>query len=227
MKPPALRLPMRVWDLPTRLFHWVIVLLVAVSYVSVTFAGSNYGLMRVHLISGYSILALLLFRLAWGFIGSDTARFTTFLGSPLAGFRYLARFGARGPDDQIGHNAAGGWMVLIMLGLLAAQVGTGLFSNDDGATEGPLARFVAKATSDRLSGLHGTLFNVLLAAIILHVVAILAYAVVRRHDLIRPMITGKKRLPATARAPRMVSPLLALIVLGLAALVVVALVTVV
>jgi cytochrome b len=204
---------MRVWDLPTRLFHWIVVLLVALSYASIKIAGVSYGWMTVHLISGFSMLTLLLFRLVWGVIGSDTARFGRFLVSPLAGLRHLARFGGRTPDDQVGHNEAGGWMVVVMLLLLAAQVGTGLFSNDDGATEGPLAKYVSKSVSDRLSGVHGLLFNILLAAIALHVVAIVAYAVVKRHDLVRPMVTGKKRLPATTRAPRMASPWLALAVL--------------
>ena len=225
MKPPALRLPMRVWDLPTRLFHWVIVVLIAVSYVTVTLSGTYPSLMQIHLLSGFTVLTLLLFRLVWGILGSDTSRFNRFVVSPLAGFRHLARFRERTPDDQVGHNEAGGWMVLIMLLLLAAQVGTGLFSNDDGATEGPLAKYVSKATSDKLSGLHGTIFNVLLAAMILHVLAVLAYAVIKRHDLVRPMVTGKKRLPATTRAPRMASPLLALIVLAVAAAAVALLVT--
>lgn len=216
-KPPALRLPMRVWDLPIRLFHWALVLLIALSYLSVQLSGVAYGWMEVHLISGFTILTLLIFRVVWGFIGSDTARFGRFLGSPLAGLSHLRAFRGRSPDDQVGHNEAGGWMVILMLLLLAAQIGTGLFSNDDGATEGPLAKYVSKATSNQISGLHGLFFNILLGLMALHVVAILAYAIVKRHDLVRPMFTGKKRLPATTRAPRMASPLLALIVLLLAA----------
>lgn len=207
-----MKLPMRVWDAPTRLFHWAIVLLVVTSYVSV-----EMNWMQVHLLSGYTVLTLLLFRIAWGFVGSDTSRFSKFLGSPLAGLRHLAQFTRREPDTEVGHNAAGGWMVMFLLLLLAVQAGSGLFSNDDGATEGPLARFVSKDTSDWLSGIHGISFWVLLGAIGVHVVVIFLYLIVKKHDLIRPMFSGKKRLPAATRAPRMASPLLALVVLAMSA----------
>jgi len=198
---------MRVWDAPIRLFHWAIVLLVAFSYVS-----AHEGWMDWHFLSGYAILTLLLFRLVWGFVGSETARFRTFLGSPLEGLRHLARFGQREPDVQIGHNAAGGWMVLVMLLLLAAQAGTGLFSTDDIFSHGPLAKFVSDDLSEQLSTIHRYNFDFILAAISLHVVAIIAYAVVKRHDLIRPMLTGKKRLPAATRAPRIAGSWLAVLV---------------
>ena len=207
----ALRLSMRVWDLPTRLFHWTIVLLIAVSYFSV-----QYDRMDIHFLSGYAMLALLLFRLAWGFVGSDTSRFGRFVKSPIAGFRHLAQIGRREPDDEIGHNAAGGWMVLILLALLAFQVATGLFANDDATVEGPLKHLVANAASDRLSGLHSLNFNIILGAIGLHVLAILAYAVIKRHNLLRPMITGKKRLPGNTQQPRIASSLLAAMILLLA-----------
>jgi cytochrome b len=215
-----MRLPMRVWDAPTRLFHWLIVLLIAASYVTVQ---KNW--MGMHLLSGYAMLTLLIFRIVWGFVGSDTSRFARFLRSPLAGLRHLAHFTRREPDDEVGHNEAGGWMVLAMLLAIAVQVGTGLFSNDDGATEGPLAKYVEKATSDKLSGVHGLNFNILLGFIALHILAIIAYAVVKRHDLVRPMFTGKKKLPAATRAPRMASPVLALAILIVAAVAVWALAT--
>ena len=210
---PGLVLPMRVWDAPTRLFHWALVLLIAVSYAAISF-----DWIALHLISGYCVIGLLLFRLIWGVVGSDTARFSRFLRSPLAGLRYLAHFGGRAPDTEIGHNAAGGWMVVVMLALIAVQAGTGLCANDDGATEGPLAKYVGKAASDRLSGLHSLSFYVLLGAVVLHIVAILVYAVVKRQNLVRPMITGKKRLPAATPAPRMASPALAGATLAVCAL---------
>jgi cytochrome b len=202
-----LRLPMRVWDLPTRLFHWAIAVLIVVSYVSV-----DHNWMQVHLLSGFTVLTLVLFRLIWGVVGSETSRFARFLRSPFAAFRHLAAFGRREPDNEVGHNEAGGWMVLVMLLCLMVQVGTGLFSNDDGATEGPLAKFVGKAWSDRISGWHGLNFDVLLALICFHIIAVIAYAVVKRHDLVRPMFTGKKKLPAATRAPRLVSPAIALLI---------------
>ncbi len=98
-------------------------------------------------------------------------------------------------------------MVVIMLGLLTVQDVTGLFANDDGSTEGPLAKFASRALSDTLSRMHGTVFRVLIGAIVLHVCAIAAYAVLKRQNLVRPMITGKKRLPAATKAPRIGGPL--------------------
>ena len=213
--PAAPRVPnllMRVWDAPTRLFHWALVLMVALSYVS-----SQRGWVWVHFQSGYAVLALLLFRLAWGFAGSETSRFGTFLRSPAQALQNLATFAKRGPDTQIGHNAAGGWMVLAMLLALALEVGAGLFSNNDIAEEGPLAHYVAKAASDWATHWHHRIFNVVWALAALHVLAVVAYAVVKRHDLVRAMVTGKKRLPATLRQPRFASPLLALAVMAGAA----------
>ncbi len=217
----GLQLPMRVWDAPTRLFHVAVIVLIAVSYTSIKLADlhnphADPFWMRVHLASGLSMLALLLSRVAWGFVGSDTSRFRSFLVSPIAGLRHLRRVSVREPDTQVGHNAAGGWMVVIMLLLLGVQVGTGLFANDKRNTQGPLAKFVGKPASDMFSAVHGWNFGLLALAIALHVAAIIAYAVVKKQDLVRPMITGKKRLPAATRAPRMASPLGALALLAVA-----------
>jgi len=211
-KPRVPNLLMRVWDAPTRLFHWAIVILLAVSYFSY-----RYDNIQLHFLSGYAMLTLLLFRLVWGFIGSDTSRFGRFLRSPLEGLRHLARFGRREPDTEMGHNAAGGWMVLALLLVLAAQVGTGLFSRTDYGEAGPLSHRITAAASDQITGLHGTIFNVILGLITLHILAIIAYAVVKRHNLVRAMVTGRKRLPATMRQPHFASPLLAAVVLAAAA----------
>src|SRR6266700_4036852 len=99
-----LYLPMRIWDLPTRLFHWLLVVFICASWLT-----AQLDLMRWHVISGMIILSMLLFRLGWGFIGSDTARFSHFLRSPLAGLHHLRQLRRREPDTEIGHNAAGGW----------------------------------------------------------------------------------------------------------------------
>jgi cytochrome b len=218
-KSTGISLPMRVWDGATRLFHWSLVLLVAVSYLSVTFATGPQAnlLMQIHLISGEAILALLIFRLTWGVIGSDTARFSHFVRNPLRALRYLTHMFRREPDLEAGHNPAGGWMVLLVLALLLAQVGTGLFSNDDGATEGPLMHLVSKANSDLLSTLHSLIFDGLVAAMAVHVTAILIYLVFKKQNLTKAMITGKKKLPAATRAPRMANPLLAILVFVVAA----------
>lgn len=203
-KPRVPLLLMRVWDAPTRLFHWSIVILIAVSYFSMKF---DY--IQVHYLSGYTMMTLLLFRLCWGLFGSETSRFRQFLRSPLEGFRHLANFTKREPDTEIGHNAAGGWMVLIMLLVLAVQVGSGLFAGDPVEGGGPFVDQIAKAPQKLLNNIHAINFNIIIGVMVLHVVAILAYATVKRHDLVRPMITGKKRLPATARQPRFASPALA------------------
>jgi cytochrome b len=199
-------LPMRVWDAPTRLFHWALVALVAVSYLS-----AEFGSMRVHLACGFAVLALLAFRVAWGFVGSETARFGQFLVRPSRVLLHLARFREPGADTEVGHNPAGGWMVVAMLVLLAVQVGAGLCASarrsDPTHTAGPLAKYVGEHAAAVAHAVHNANFNLLVAAIGLHILAILAYALVRRHDLVRPMVTGTKRLPATTRQPRMASPL--------------------
>ena len=213
-KPPAgdIRLPMPIWDMPVRLFHWLLLALVATSW-----AAYHYDRMQLHLISGHAILALLIFRIVWGVIGSDTARFTQFVRSPLAALRHLGHFFRREPDNQVGHNEAGGLMVLGLLAILIFQVATGLCANDDASTEGPLAKYVGKELSDRISGWHAFNFNLLLLAVAGHVVAVISYAVFKGHDLVRPMLTGRQRLPAATPAPRMVSPVLALVILAIAA----------
>lgn len=202
----------KVWDAPVRLFHWAIVVLIAAAW-----ATQEYDRMDLHVLVGYTILTLLLFRVIWGFIGSDTARFTRFLRSPAEAFRHLGRLHRREADREVGHNAAGGWMVLVMLALIAVQAGTGLFANDDGDTEGPLMQFVSKRRSDFLSHIHAVNFSFIEIAIVLHVVAVAAYAVFKRQDLVRPMIVGTKRMQPPARLPRMRSPLLALAALAVAA----------
>jgi cytochrome b len=206
----------RVWDLPTRLFHWALVVLLFFAWGT-----QEYNHMEWHVWLGYTILTLLIFRLVWGFIGSDTARFSRFLRSPFAALRHLKHLHRRADDTEVGHNAAGGWMVLVMLALILVQAGTGLFANDDANTEGPLMHFVSKDESDFLSHIHSINFKLIEIAIALHLLAIVAYLVLKRQNLVRPMITGTKRLPEWVAAPHMRSPLLALAVLVAAAGVVV------
>lgn len=204
------KLALRVWDAPTRLFHWAIVLLLILSYVSIE---KNW--IQIHFYSGYTVLSLLLFRVVWGFVGSDTSRFGNFLRNPLEGLRHLAQFGRREPDTEIGHNAAGGWMVLVILAALFVQTGTGLFAREDeDLIEGPLAHDISNAAGNWATTIHSfNFYYVILSLVALHILAIIAYAVVKRHDLVRAMVTGKKRLPATMRQPRFRSPALALVIL--------------
>ncbi len=207
--------PVRVWDAPVRVFHWGIVLLFGLSWLS-----ERRGWMQIHVISGYTLLAALLFRIAWGFVGSESARFVRFLRSPLAGIRQLSRLHVREPDTETSHNAAGGWMVLAILLLLAVQIATGLCANDDVSTEGPFAKYVGKDASDWLTHIHWLNFRLIQAVVLLHLLMIAAYRLIKRHDLVRPMITGMKHLPASIRAPRMASSTRALALLAVAALIV-------
>jgi cytochrome b len=203
--------PMKVWDLPVRLFHWAIVVLICLAWGT-----QEYNRMEWHVWIGYTILALLLFRIVWGFIGSDTARFTRFLRSPVAALRHLTQLYRREPDREIGHNAAGGWMVLLMLALIGVQAGTGLFANDDANTEGPLMHLVDKDRSDWLSHIHSVNFKLIEAAIVLHVLAVAGYAVLKRQNLVRPMLTGTKPMPVDTAPPRLVSPVWAVLALVVA-----------
>lgn len=176
-----------VWDLPTRLFHWSLVILVALAWWS-----AEQGLDDLHLWVGYAVLFLLLFRIGWGFIGSSTARFAAFVRGPEAIARYVRdRFHWPLP----GHAPLGAWSVVALLALLLIVVGTGLFALDqDGLFGGPLAHLVSIGASDIAYELHEELFNVLLALIALHVAAILLYRVLLGRNLLGPMISGKAEL---------------------------------
>lgn len=202
---------MKVWDLPVRLFHWALVLLILAAWTT-----QYLNRMDLHIWAGEAILSLLLFRILWGFVGSETARFCQFLHSPVAALRHLARLRRREPDLQAGHNAAGGWMVVAMLALIGLQAGTGLFSNDDGDAEGPLMHLIRKSQSNALSRVHALTFTAIAAAIVLHVVTIGVYAAVKRQNLVWPMVTGTKRMPPATDPPRFVNPVWALVTLAIA-----------
>jgi len=208
-----LYLPMRIWDLPTRVFHWTLVVLIFTSWLS-----AKLDWMRIHVLCGYSILTLLLFRIVWGFIGSDTARFASFLKHPFAAIHHLLHLARREPDTEVGHNAAGGWMVVVMLAILMVQTITGLCANDDVLTEGPLARIVGKDRSDWLTHVHSVNFTLIEIVVAAHVLAIVTYRLLKGHNLLWPMITGKKRLPGATPAPRLMHPVLGMVVLVAAAL---------
>jgi len=178
-----------VWDLPLRLFHWLLVLLVVVSVVSAKIGGNA---MQIHLLSGYAILTLVLFRILWGFLGGAHARFASFVCGPAAVISYLRALPRHQASQHLGHNPAGAWSVIVMLIVLLAQAGTGLFSNDDIATEGPLAKLVSKALSDRITGAHHLNVKLLYALIALHLSAVAYYLLYKRENLIKPMLTGFK-----------------------------------
>ncbi|MDE1148083.1 MAG: cytochrome b/b6 domain-containing protein [Azospirillaceae bacterium] len=180
-----------VWDLPIRLFHWLLVADLAGLWWTAT-----HDNLELHFKLGYCALGLLLFRLIWGFVGSTQARFSQFLKGPGAVLRHVGHMARPGrlPLER-GHNALGGWAVVALLLVLAAQVGTGLFAVDeDGIEEGPLAHRVSGAVSKLARRLHHLNFSIIQIVVLIHVVAVLFYLVVKRENLIRPMVTGWKRL---------------------------------
>lgn len=177
----------RVWDLPTRLFHWGLVILVVASIVSGKIGGN---LIDWHGRFGLAILGLITFRIVWGLVGSTYARFVSFFPTPGRLRTYL-----RGDWKEPGHNPLGALSVFALLGLLTLQIATGLPGNDDIAFRGPLFDLVGKALSDRMTGIHKLSINALFVLIALHIAAIMFYAHVKKDNLVKPMITGWKEHP--------------------------------
>jgi cytochrome b len=182
--------PVLVWDLPTRLFHWLTASLVVVSFVTGKTGGNWMG---YHMLSGYVLFGLLLFRFAWGFLGGRHARFLMFLHAPTTVLRYAKSLLDRNAPGCLGHNPLGGWSVLAMLVTLLLQAASGLFANDDIFIEGPLYLWVSKATSDWLTRIHKLNQNVIIFLVAMHLAAICFYLVFKRQNLITPMITGYKQ----------------------------------
>lgn len=173
-----------IWDLPTRLFHWLLVILIGFSWWT-----AEYHYDDLHIWSGIAVLSLLIFRILWGIVGSSTARFASFVRGPKAVLGYL-----QGSWRGIGHSPLGALSVVALLVMIGIQVGLGLFASDeDGIVQGPLARLVSIDAGDWAREWHEELFNVLLALIGLHVAAIVFYRL-RGKKLVGPMITGRGQL---------------------------------
>ncbi len=190
--------PVRVWDLPTRVFHWSLALCVVASVLSAKLGGNA---MEWHLRLGYAAFTLLLFRLMWGLVGGRWSRFVRFAYSPQAVWRYLRGRPLPEDDFEVGHSPLGALSVFAMLAFLSLQVGTGLFADDEIATTGPLIGWVSGATSKVLTGYHkhwGQWTILLLVG--LHVGAITFYVLRRGKTLIRPMLSGDKLLQSTVPA---------------------------
>lgn len=204
----------RVWDAPLRVFHWLLLAAVATA-IATGLAGGEW--MAWHGRAGLAIVGLLTFRVIWGLVGSTTSRFGHFFPTPA---RLRAYFG--GAWQGVGHNPLGAFSVFALLGLLALQVGTGLFSNDDIAFAGPLAQWVGEEAVSDVTAWHHRLINLLYGLIGLHIAAILFYALVKRERLVPPMVTGKKTLKPGVQAPagtsrhRIGALLLAIALAGLA-----------
>lgn len=179
----------RLWDLPTRLFHWFLVLAVAGSVITI-----KTGVPDWHERFGLLVIGLLSFRIFWGFAGSTYARFGSFVRGPGAVMAYL-----RGQWQGVGHNPLGAVSVLALIGLFAFQAVSGLFANDEIAFNGPLYPLISSAWSDTLSSWHRQTEWFLYGLVALHVLAVVFYSKVKKDNLMKPMITGRKAVePGTA-----------------------------
>ncbi|MDX2144425.1 MAG: cytochrome b/b6 domain-containing protein [Rhodospirillaceae bacterium] len=230
--PPPSR-QVKVWDVPTRVFHWALVLLVLLSYLTGEIGGFDFippwseamvANMTVHMWSGLTILALVLARVIWGFVGSSTSRFSNFAAGPGAIVAYVGSVAKRAVKFTAGHNPAGGLMVIVMLILLLVQGGLGLFAKEDDffGVAGPLNGLVDEDTAKQITGLHHDNWEIIEILVLIHIAANALYWVVLKQNLIVAMFTGRKDLPAGASATdaRMASPVLAVAVLAISAAIV-------
>ena len=193
-----------IWDLPIRLLHWSLVILVGLLFLT-----ASLGAFDAHELAGKGVLVLVIFRLIWGAVGSQTARFSDFLGGIAAIRQYLIYRQSK----SLGHNPLGGWMVVAMLAALLIQAGTGLLANDGIMFQGPLAHSVSQSLSDVASRAHHGLASLLGGLITIHVTAILLYWTVGRENLVGPMFTGKKWVTPTTEPAQFVSLILAAAIL--------------
>ena len=186
----------RVWDLPTRSFHWVLATCVLASIASAWIGGNA---MVWHFRLGYVVFTLLAFRLVWGLVGGHWSRFVNFIYAPASIVRYLRGESRADEHHEVGHNPLGAFSVFGVLALLAFQVGTGLFADDEISNTGPLIKFVSGATSLAMTKWHkGYGQWLIIALIVLHVAAILYYLLAKKRNLVKPMVTGDKQLVASA-----------------------------
>ena len=204
----------KVWDLPVRVMHWGLVLAVGGAWLTRELEGDWFAW---HVRCGYAVLLLAATRIVWGFVGTRHARFADFVRGPRAVLRYLR--GGAGEDGQriAGHNPLGALMVLALLLMLLTQATLGLFANDKIMSTGPLFGYVTGETSDRLTSLHEQLFDVIVAAIAVHIAAALFYLWVRRENLILPMITGRKPGDLLPPGASDIGPSRTLLAVGIAA----------
>ena len=180
----------RVWDLPVRLFHWLLVLVLCGSWITAELSTTAF---KWHEFCGYTVLVLVSFRLLWGLLGTRHARFANFLRGPRDLLSYARKLASPTTyRPSVGHNPIGGWVVMILLLLLLTQGLTGLFANDGVIDTGPLFGWISLSLSDSLTKIHHLVFHVLQAIVALHITAAALYFLVRRENLILPMLTGRK-----------------------------------
>ncbi len=204
------------WDIPTRLFHWILVTLIAAAYLTYEFGDVN---MTYHMWNGYTILTLCLYRLLWGFFGSSTARFSDFIKGPKAVIGYILSLRGNAPQKYLGHNPVGGLMIVALLGLILTQGTMGLFTSDDILVEGPLVFLVSSDWVDTAGSIHRLGFWVIVSFAAVHVAAALFYLFVKKENLIRAMVSGKKEAEIVPAGEELqaASPLKALIFLAISA----------
>jgi len=179
----------KVWDGSTRLFHWVLVVVFCLSVFS-AFQDKFGPYADMHLNAGIAIIILVVWRIAWGIVGSETARFSQFVKKPTTVFQHLKHTFSKSPYKEVGHNPLGGLSVVLMLMLLLAQAVMGLFASDGMIFSGPLAQDVAGSLSSDLTSWHKLLGRILIGVAVFHVIVVLLYALFKRVNLIWPMIIG-------------------------------------
>ncbi len=205
----------RVWDLPTRVFHWAL----AACVIGLVITANVGGIwMEWHGRLGYTVLSLLLFRIVWGFIGGHWSRFGSFLYGPLSVLAYLR--GQAPQEHRVGHNPLGMFSVFALIAVLLLQVSTGLFADDEIAFTGPLVSLVSGETVSQATSYHKTIGKILLIVLVVtHLLAIAFYKWVKKESLVKPMVVGDKELPVVVPQTRDTAStrLLALVIWGLCA----------
>ena len=179
----------KVWDLFTRLSHWLAVFLVISAWLSANYGDAEF---KWHSWNGYALFILVLSRIVWGVVGSNSARFSNFVKSPFAVFSYLVAMIKGKEPSYLGHNPAGGWMVVMLLLVLLLQTITGMFSSDDILAEGPFAYAVSAKVVSRMNAMHHLGFDLLLILVAFHIIAVLYHQLFKKEKLIEAMFTGRK-----------------------------------
>ncbi|RTR34654.1 cytochrome b/b6 domain-containing protein [Shewanella atlantica] len=200
----------KVWDLPVRIFHWGMIALLGGLWWT-----ADAGEMEWHQVLAYCLMVFIIFRLVWGIVGSDTARFSQFIKHPKTVLGYVKYTKHQGVSASIGHNPLGGYMVLALIALVTMQLSTGLFSTDEIFTEGPLYSFVSSETGASMSWLHKKIFYVMLGFAAVHVLAVIFHGV-KGDKLVRPMLSGYKQMPGKLDVELTFKPLLMALVLLMA-----------